>query len=560
MASYYIFSKALVLLWLTSIVLTQPQSQPWSALQAPKELALKLIRDPVTLSLASTDFGHIVHDNPFAIFAPSSIIDISNLIKFSNSLPIPFTIAPRGQAHSVHGQAMTIDGVVVNMTELRNNGAGIVVFDDTTSPYADVGGEKIWIDVLHATLERGLTPLSWTDYLFLSVGGTLSNAGISGQTFRFGPQISNVHELDVVTVVNNNSRNINSWTGSLVHLNCFDSRNVVCYVEFHLLETERTKNSELFYAVLGGLGQFGIITRARIALGPAPTRASIIFYLFYNTDLVVKWLHLLYNDFSTFSGDQEHLISVNGRNETNAADYVEGFLLLNQPPLDLSFYPAPDQPRITSLVSQYGIIYIIELVKYYDNSSQQHVDEDVKLLVEGLKFVPTFMFEKDVSYEEFLNRVHSDELFLRSQGLWDVPHPWLNLFVPGSRISDFDEGVFKGIILKQNITAGLVIIYPMNRTKWDDKMSAVTPDENIFYAVSLLHATGFDKLEEFQAQNQQILQFCADSGIGIKQYLPQNKTRGQWVEQFGPKWKLFKERKAQFDPNRILSPGQGIFN
>lgn len=32
------------------------------------------------------------------------------------------------------------------------------------------------------------------------------------------------------------------------------------------------KNSELFYAVLGGLGQFGIIARARIALEPAPKR------------------------------------------------------------------------------------------------------------------------------------------------------------------------------------------------------------------------------------------------------------------------------------------------
>lgn len=30
------------------------------------------------------------------------------------------------------------------------------------------------------------------------------------------------------------------------------------------------KNSELFFSVLGGLGQFGIITRARISLEPAP--------------------------------------------------------------------------------------------------------------------------------------------------------------------------------------------------------------------------------------------------------------------------------------------------
>lgn len=199
MASYN--SKALILLCvINSVVHTTQISEPWSALNAPKDILQMLIRDPVTLSLASTDFGHIVHQNPFAIFAPSSINAISKLIKFSNSLPFPFTIAPRGQGHSVNGQSMTNDGVVVNMTQLinyrfRSNESGIVVFDE----YVDIGGEQIWIDVLHASLERGLTPLSWTDYLFLSVGGTLSNAGISGQTFRFGPQISNVHELDVVT-------------------------------------------------------------------------------------------------------------------------------------------------------------------------------------------------------------------------------------------------------------------------------------------------------------------------------------------------------------------------
>lgn len=36
-------------------------------------------------------------------------------------------------------------------------------------------------------------------------------------------------------------------------------------------------NPDLFYGVLGGLGQFGVITRARIALGPAPTRVSIYY-------------------------------------------------------------------------------------------------------------------------------------------------------------------------------------------------------------------------------------------------------------------------------------------
>lgn len=34
-------------------------------------------------------------------------------------------------------------------------------------------------------------------------------------------------------------------------------------------------NSELFHGVLGGLGQFGIITRARIVLEAAPERVLI---------------------------------------------------------------------------------------------------------------------------------------------------------------------------------------------------------------------------------------------------------------------------------------------
>jgi FAD/FMN-containing dehydrogenase len=36
-----------------------------------------------------------------------------------------------------------------------------------------------------------------------------------------------------------------------------------------------TTNSDLFFGALGGLGQFGIITRARIALEPAPRKVTL---------------------------------------------------------------------------------------------------------------------------------------------------------------------------------------------------------------------------------------------------------------------------------------------
>lgn len=200
-----LFSTTMVVLLLSSTVLTQAQPRSWTAFQASKELATKLSRNPQTFPHASTDYGHIVHKTPVAIFNPSSVSDILALIHFSNSLPNPFPIAPRGKAHSVHGQAMTKDGVVLNMTNLNSsqNGSGILVSAcDGKSPlvcYVDVGGGQMWIDVFHAALQRGLTPLSLTDYMYATIGGTLSNAGMDGMAFRFGPQISNVLQLDVVT-------------------------------------------------------------------------------------------------------------------------------------------------------------------------------------------------------------------------------------------------------------------------------------------------------------------------------------------------------------------------
>lgn len=89
--------------------------------------------------------------------------------------------------------------------------------------------------------------------------------------------------------------------------------------------------------------------------------------------------------------------------------------------------------------------------------------QEIEALLEKLDFIPTSVFTTDLPYVDFLDRVHKNELKLRSKGLWEVPHPWLNLLVPKSRISDFDNGVFKGIL--GNKTSGPILIYPMNKDK-----------------------------------------------------------------------------------------------
>lgn len=50
------------------------------------------------------------------------------------------------------------------------------------------------------------------------------------------------------------------------------------------------KNADLFHGVLGGLGQFGVITRARISLEPAPkmVRNSVMLSQNLNVKLMPK--------------------------------------------------------------------------------------------------------------------------------------------------------------------------------------------------------------------------------------------------------------------------------
>ncbi|XP_042047749.1 cytokinin dehydrogenase 3-like [Salvia splendens] len=489
-----------------------PPSIPIHIQSSP--IAPRLHNDLSSLKTASLDYGNLVHTPPLSVLRPSSIDDLIALVRISNNCSSPFPISVRGHGHSVRGQAMAPGGVVVDISALAKGGEGVRVSRDPVLGfhYADVGGGEVWMDVLRrCTEEHGLAPVSWTDYLYLTVGGTLSNGGISGQSFLHGPQISNVLEMDVVT-----------GKGELI----------TCSHEM---------NSELFFAVLGGLGQFGIIVRARIVLEKAPTRA--------------KWVRMIYNDFSKFTRDQEHLISIKG------ANYVEGSLLTDKSPPNnwrsSSFYSSSHQSKIgTLLKNNQGLLYSIELVKYYDDLTANTIDQEIEMIIENLSFVDGFIFKRDVPIMDFLARVGN----LDKPEAEPAAHPWLNLFVPRSKVAEFSTGVLMNIIGRHNQTTGPILFYPFNKNKWEDRMSAVTPDENIFYTLGLLHTCEPHELGYFEDQNNEIIKFCEEAGIEIKQYLPHYKSRKDWMKHFGRKWKTFEERKMKFDPRMILSRGQNIFN
>lgn len=159
----------------------------------------RLSVDTWELEAASVDFGRLSRGEPSEVVHPATAEDVARVVKAA--FKSPFAVSARGHGHSINGQALIKEkkGVVIEMGKSDSGEDGSSIRVSEKGMYVDVWGGKLWIDVLSATLEYGLAPMSWTDYLYLSVGGTLSNAGISGQTFNHGPQITNVYELDVVT-------------------------------------------------------------------------------------------------------------------------------------------------------------------------------------------------------------------------------------------------------------------------------------------------------------------------------------------------------------------------
>lgn len=195
------FIKGLMILFLSCITIRLNfciSSIPSSLKSLPLEGHFSF--DEFDLKKAARDFGNRYQSFPMTVLHPKSVSDISVTIKHVWNLGpnSQLTVAARGHGHSLQGQAQAHGGVVINMESL-NKVDEMKVYAGGEFAYVDVSGGELWIKILHETLKYGLAPRSWTDYLHLTVGGTLSNAGVSGQAFRHGPQISNVLKMEIVT-------------------------------------------------------------------------------------------------------------------------------------------------------------------------------------------------------------------------------------------------------------------------------------------------------------------------------------------------------------------------
>ncbi|GHD41940.1 hypothetical protein GCM10010335_44250 [Streptomyces galbus] len=112
-----------------------------------------------------------MHRRPLAVLRPGSVRDVAAMVRFCARHRTP--VAARGQGHAPSGQAQVRGGLVVETAPLAAIGA---LGPDSAT--VTVGAGAKWSDVARGTLAHSLTPPVFTDYLELSVGGTLSVGGI----------------------------------------------------------------------------------------------------------------------------------------------------------------------------------------------------------------------------------------------------------------------------------------------------------------------------------------------------------------------------------------------
>jgi cytokinin dehydrogenase len=197
-----------------------------------------LVFDDAVRTESSVDLGNIVSHRPAAVLRPGSAHDIATMIRYCRQHGIE--VAARGAAHTVFGHGL-VSGLLIDMRSLRR----IHSIDAQT---AEVDAGALWRELLVAAYEQArLTPPVLTGYVGLTIGGTLSVGGVDSCIghYQRGLQIDHVRELEVVT-----------GRGDILR----------CSIEH---------NRDLFEAMLGGLGQCGIITRATVDLVPVKSMVRV---------------------------------------------------------------------------------------------------------------------------------------------------------------------------------------------------------------------------------------------------------------------------------------------
>ncbi|WLI90828.1 FAD-binding oxidoreductase [Massilia sp. R2A-15] len=199
----------------------------------------------------------MIDKRPAMIVRCAGPADVLAAVNFARDSKLP--LAVRGGGHNIAGSALCDDGLVIDLSAMRS------VQIDPTKRRAYVEGGATLRDFDHEAQAYGLaTPLginSTTGVAGLTLGG-----GFGWLSRKYGLAVDNLISADIVTA---------------------DGRRL------HISETHEP---DLFWAIRGGGGNFGVVTNFEFALhpvGPEVTAGLIVFPLAQAKSILKQYRELV---------------------------------------------------------------------------------------------------------------------------------------------------------------------------------------------------------------------------------------------------------------------------
>jgi cytokinin dehydrogenase len=281
--------------------------------------------------------------------------------------------------------------------------------------------------------------------------------------------------------------------------------------EGELVTCSESANRSLFEAALAGLGLCAIIVRATIRLIPAGESA--------------RTLRFFYPDVPSMLADLRLLI------RAERFDHIRGMSV-----------PTPG-----------GFAFFIEATSFYTSAGELPSNP-----TQGLNFIPGSQQVEDMTYFEYTDLVVKLIDQLNEAGLGGFPHPWLDLFVPDSKIDDFASQTIASLDPSLFLPGSLILFYPFVKSRLKRPLLRA-PDEETFFLFDILRTIPHEAVAPVLAENRRLYE--QSRGLGGKFYTISavQMEPHDWQEHFRPFWGRLVSEKSRHDPDNVLGPGPGVF-